>query len=133
VLLTNKELVCQVLCKRFPAAHGWRELRNTERSVRMRNTEGEVADEADPSPLRSMEAALGRLVMVWQDPPGIKLVMVIPDRPARRDAAVHLTVRSGRVFGFEMLAVDERRGARSVSTLDLWGSTWFGGSGLFEL
>jgi len=48
-------------------------------------------------------------------------------------AAVHLTVRPGRVFGLEMLAVEERRRSRRVSTLDVWGTTWFGGSGLFEL
>jgi hypothetical protein len=140
VLLTNRDLLRQALRERFPAGDGWRELRHTESGVRLRNGEGavtvahlEVADESDPNPLRAMEAALGRLAMVWQDPPGMKLVMVIPDRPAWREAAVHLTVRPGRVFGLEMLAVEERRRSRRVSTLDVWGTTWFGGSGLFEL
>ncbi len=138
--MTNRDLLRQALRERFPAGDGWRELRHTESGVRLRKAEGEVnvahlevADESDPDPLRAMEAALGRLAMVWQDPPGMKLVMVMTDRPAWREAAVHLTVRPGRVFGLEMLAVEERRRSRRVATLDLWGSTWSAGSGILEL
>jgi hypothetical protein len=122
----------------FPPHEGWRERSRTASGVRLRRDHREIAvahleavDTADPDPLRALFAALGRLVVMWEDPPGLQLVLVLPDTPAWCTAATQLTVRPGRLFGVKLLAVDPRRPAW-VRTLDLWGTTWFGGVGSDE-
>lgn len=132
-VLSQRQLLDRARRACFPRHDGWRVVAQRDTGVRLRRN-GPVAqvahlgavDPTDLDPERAVFATLGRLVITWEDPPGLGLVLVLPDHPSWRSAAAQLTVRPSRLFGVQYLTVDASPTGRGVTPLDLWGTTWFG-------
>lgn len=132
-LLSQRQLLDRARRAYFPRHDGWRVVSQGITGVRLRRN-GRVpqvahlgaADPTDADPVRALFAALGRLAIRWEDPPGLSLVLVLPDHPAWRAAAALLTVRPTRLYGVQYLTVDASPTGRGMTPLDLWGTTWFG-------
>ena len=119
----------------YPSRKGWRVVNRQPTSCRLRKEKPpaavaqlEVVDPDDPDPIRAVMAAFGRLMISWQDPPGLELVLVLPDAKQWLDAAGLLTVRVQRNLNLRVVSVDLTTRPAWVRTHDLWGYTW--GEGL---
>jgi hypothetical protein len=83
--------------------------------------------------LRALFAAHGKLVIHWEEPPGIRFLLIMPDAPEWPRVAVQLTVRPERMVGLELVTVGGLARRLDVRVFCPWETRRFGGSGLFEL
>ncbi len=138
--MNRSKLLQATVRSEYPSRKGWRVLNRQPTGCRLRKEKPpsamaqlEVVDPDDPDPVRAVLAAFGRLMISWQDPPGLELVLVLPDMRRWLDAVALLTVRAHRHFNLRIVSVDLTTRPAWVRTHDLWGYTWGNGISSEEL